>query len=116
MARELPRARVSRAEEESGRTRTVDLLEWLSAKHPGTRWALVLGSDLDKERGQWKQFDRIEQLARIVSIGRSGHAQQALLPEVSSTQVRALLRAGDDASRLVPRQVLAAIRAAGTYR
>jgi phosphopantetheine adenylyltransferase len=37
------------------------------------------------------------------------------MPEVSSTEVRALLASGGDASRLVPRAVLAAIRAAGTY-
>jgi len=39
-----------------------------------------------------------------------------VLPEVSSTHVRALLKSGDDASRLVPRAVLDAIHAAGTYR
>ena len=38
------------------------------------------------------------------------------IPEVSSTDVRALLKAGGDASHLVPRAVLQAIRDAGTYR
>ena len=37
-------------------------------------------------------------------------------PEVSSTQVRKLLASGGDASHLVPRSVLRAIQAAGTYR
>ena len=119
LAAQLPRARVSRAEEESGQARTVDLLEWLHRRHPGTRWTLVLGSDLDAEKPQWKRFDRVEQLARIVSVRRGGYegADAAVtLPEVSSTQVRALLRSGGDASRLVPRTVLEAIRDAGTYR
>jgi len=117
MAADLRRARVSRAEQESGEGRTVDLLEWLHRKHPDTRWALVLGTDLDAERPQWKRFDRIQQLARIITVGRGGYAQGAVtLPEVSSTQVRALLKSGGDASRLVPRRVIEAIRAAGTYR
>ena len=119
MAALLPRARVSRAEEESGQGRTVDLLEWLHRKNPGTRWALVLGSDLDAERAQWKRFDRIEQLARIVRVRRAGHGEGeegVTIPEVSSTHVRALLQSGGDASRLVPRAVLQAIRDAGTYR
>jgi len=47
LAADLHRARVSRAEQESGEGRTVDLLEWLHRKHPDTRWALVLGTDLD---------------------------------------------------------------------
>src|SRR4051812_48433911 len=119
LARMLPRTRVSRAEQESGLSRTVDLLEWLHAKHPGTRFALVLGTDLNAERSQWKNFDRIEELARIVELERGGYRQpeagsrKPVFPEVSSTQVRALLRSGGDLSHLVPRDVLAAIRAAG---
>jgi nicotinate-nucleotide adenylyltransferase len=126
LARELPRTRVSRAEQESGQARTVDLLEYLDGKHPGTAWALVLGTDLNAERPQWKNFERIEQLARIILVQRAGHLAptpearglrpEAFLPEVSSTQVRDLLKRGGDASRLVPRDVLEAIRAAGTYR
>jgi nicotinate-nucleotide adenylyltransferase len=117
LAADLRRTRVSRAEQESGQGRTVDLLEWLRRKHPDTRWALVLGTDLDAERPQWKGFDRIEQLARVVSVGRGGYGQGGIaLPEVSSTQVRSLLKTGGDVSRLVPRRVLEAIRAAGTYR
>src|SRR6266446_5140423 len=117
LAADLPRARVSRTEQESGEGRTVDLLEWLHRKHPDTRWALVLGTDLDAERPQWKRFERIQQLARIITVGRGGYAQAAVtLPEISSTQARALLKSGGDASRLVQRRVLEAIRAAGTYR
>lgn len=117
VAAQLSRAKVSRAEEESGEGRTVDLLEWLHRKHPGTRWALVLGTDLDAEKPQWKRFDRIQQLARIVTVRRGGYEGSGVaIPEVSSTEVRALLKAGGDASPLVPRAVLQAIRDAGTYR
>src|SRR5258708_12302536 len=66
-ARDLKRVRVSRAEEElGGEGRTVDLLEHLHAAHPQHRWALVLGADLAAERSQWKRFDRIDPLARLV--------------------------------------------------
>jgi len=117
LAAQLPRTRVSRAEQESGQGRTVDLLEWLHRRHPQTRWALVLGTDLDAEKPQWKRFDRIEQLARIITVRRGGYGEGGVaIPEVSSTQVRALLKAGGDASHLVPRAVLQAIRDAGTYR
>ena len=116
LAAELPRSRVSRAEHESGHGRTVDLLEWLHRQHPEMRWSLVLGTDLDSEKPQWKRFDRVQQLARIITVGRGGYAPGAVtLPEVSSTQVRAMLKAGADVSRLVPRPVLEAIRQAGTY-
>ncbi len=118
LARELPRTRVSRAEEESGEARTVDLLEYLHRQHPGTRWALVLGTDLNAERPQWKNFERITQLARVIPVQRGGYpdGQGPVLPEVSSTQVRALLKSGGNLSQLLPRAVLAAIQTAGTYR
>ena len=118
LARELPRTRVSRAEEESGEDRTVDLLEYLHRQHPDTRWALVLGTDLNAERPQWKNFERITQLARVIPVQRGGYPDGTgpVLPEVSSTQVRALLKAGGDLSQLLPRAVLEAIQTAGTYR
>jgi len=117
LAADLPRARVSLAEQESGEGRTVDLLEWLHRKHPDTRWALVLGTDLDAEKPQWKRFDRVEQLARIVTVQRAGYGEgRVAIPEISSTQVRALLKSGGDAAHLVPRAVLKGIRDAGTYR
>jgi nicotinate-nucleotide adenylyltransferase len=142
VAAQVPRSRVSRVEQElGGEGRTVDLLEHLHRAHPGTRWALVLGTDLNAETPQWKNFDRIRQLARIIPVQRGGHPvppvpgvrsasgapvppetgdrrpETALaIPEVSSTEVRTLLRTGTDASHLVPRAVLSAIRAAGTYR
>ena len=118
LARELPRTRVSRAEEESGEARTVDLLEYLHRQHPGTRWALVLGTDLNAERPQWKNFERITQLARVIPVQRGGYpdGKGPVLPEVSSTQVRSLLKSGGNLSQLVPRAVLEAIETAGTYR
>ena len=116
-----PRARVSRIEAEvPDLGRTVDLLEHLRGARPTDSFALVLGSDLAAERAQWKRFDRIPQLARIIELSRGGFAPgnsvEAVLPEVSSSRVRALLAAGGDATRLVPRVVLAAIAAAGSYR
>jgi nicotinate-nucleotide adenylyltransferase len=113
----LRRARVSRVEAElGGQVRTVDLLEHLHRTHPGVRFALVLGSDLASERSQWKRFDRVQELARIIELPRGGYTGSGIaMPQVSSTEVRGLLASGGDASRLVPRAVLERIRAAGTY-
>lgn len=115
--RDLARVRVSRLEGEiKGEGRTVDLLEHLHRTRPRDSFALVLGTDLVAERPQWKRFERIAELARIVTLDRNGFSKSAVLPEVSSTEVRALLPTGSaELNRLVPRAVLAAIRAAGTY-
>jgi nicotinate-nucleotide adenylyltransferase len=106
----LPRAKVSRAEADlKGDGRTVDLLEHLHARYPEHRWALIMGSDLLADQAQWKRFDRIRELARIIVLRRAGYDTPGtpgiLLPEVSSTQVRALLASGADVSGLLPRAV-----------
>lgn len=104
---------------------TLQTLEKLAATHP--HWALrfVVGSDVLSERDKWRSFDRIEALAPLIVLGRVGaphpRAPAALLPEVSSTQVRALLRspetrAGDQVASLVPLRVLAHIDKLGLYR
>ena len=118
LASSLRGALVSRIEQTlGGEGRTVDLLEHLRATHPGTGLALILGTDLDQERTTWKRWDRIQELARVIRVSRAGtDGDEPRMPQVSSTGVRALLRSGGDASRLVPRAVLDAIRAAGTYR
>src|ERR1700730_12374070 len=117
-----PRARVSRNEAvQPGLERTVDLLEHLRAARPRDRFALVLGSDLAAERAQWKRFDRIAELARIIELSRGGFAAAGARPAVEppggpSSQVRALLASVGDATRLVPLTVLETIAAAGSYR
>ncbi len=104
---------------------TIVTLEKLAEEHPDWALRLVVGSDVLHERDNWRAFDRIEELAPLIVLGRAGaphpSAPAALLPEVSSTRVRALLRSADPAAErelesLVPRVALAQIRERGLYR
>jgi nicotinate-nucleotide adenylyltransferase len=120
----LHRAHVSRIEEQLARAggdgRTVDLLEHLHRERLADRFALIIGSDLLAETAQWKRFDRVQELARLVVIERGGYPTEAVaptLPEVSSTRVRGLLAAGEyGAGRFLPQPVLERIRRWGCYR
>ena len=100
--------------------KTVRTLEHLRAKHPDRAFALAVGSDILPETPQWYRWDRVRELARVVVVGRQGHAEGAegrpLLPGVSSTEVRARLSRGEDVSRLVPRKVIAYLAERGLYR
>jgi nicotinate-nucleotide adenylyltransferase len=114
------RARVSRAEAEVGKDgRTVDLLEHLHRLRPNDSFALVMGSDILQETAQWKSWDRVQELARIIRVQRAGHElpglRAAVLPAVSSTDLRARLAAGSDVSGLLPLAVERALRVSGTY-
>ncbi|MBX3182587.1 MAG: nicotinate-nicotinamide nucleotide adenylyltransferase [Polyangiaceae bacterium] len=122
---------------------TLTLLEALAAEHPSWQLRLVIGTDVLAERHLWHAFDEVERLAPLIVLGRAGYssdgrssdesssvvsdeltrfeAPPAFLPEVSSTEVRALLaRRGEPGVRealalRVPARVLAEIEARGLY-
>jgi nicotinate-nucleotide adenylyltransferase len=100
--------------------KTVRTLEHLVAKHPGTRFSLVVGSDVLRETEKWYRWDRVLELARVVVVGREGHPEGAagapLLPPVSSTEIRARIARGEDVSAVVPRLVREYIGERGLYR
>jgi nicotinate-nucleotide adenylyltransferase len=113
---------VSRVEEElGGESRTLRTLEHLAAKHPAWRMRLVVGSDIVAEAPRWFGFDAIRKIAPLIVLHRAGVDAPApgkvLLPDVSSTQVRAAISRGawGEIEELVPRKVIAHIRAKGLY-
>jgi len=80
-----------------------------------------MGADLLLEAGKWFRFDRIQELAPPLVLGRVGFdvagAPSAVLPAISSTDVRALIAAErwTELSSLVPREVLAYVREQQLY-
>lgn len=101
-----------------GESFTVRTLERLRDEHPDHAWRLVVGSDLVDQIPRWHEGHRVEQLAELLVVGRGGHGRdddELLMPEVSSTEVRRRLRAGEAAHALVPRVVLDYVRAEGLY-
>jgi nicotinate-nucleotide adenylyltransferase len=118
----LPRVTVSRVEEElGGESKTLRTLEHLRALHPEWAMRLVIGGDLVLETDKWFRFDRIQELAPPLVVGRAGFdapgVPTALLPAVSSTEVRARAAAGEweTLRTLVPRDVLEYLRAERLY-
>jgi nicotinate-nucleotide adenylyltransferase len=115
-----PWLKVSRAESQvGGEGRTIELLEWLLPKYPDTRFRWVIGSDILDDLPKWKAWDRIEQMVQVTVLHRAGYpSPRALGPpmvEVSSTEIRKLLDAGDVPDELVPRRSLEVARARGLY-
>jgi nicotinate-nucleotide adenylyltransferase len=125
-AAELDRARVRVCADEAELAddplsgRTVRTLEHLTAKYAGTRFVLVVGTDVLAEAPKWYRWDRVRELAEVVVIGRQGHpvgaGEAPLLPPVSSTAVRERLERGEPVGDVVPRAVLRYIAVHGLYR
>jgi nicotinate-nucleotide adenylyltransferase len=113
---------VSRVEEElGGESRTLRTLEHLASTHADWQLRLVIGADILAETPKWFGFDAIARLAPPLVLARAGvdapGAGPPLLPEVSSTQVRAAIAKGswDEVEKLLPRRVLSLVRAKGLY-
>jgi nicotinate-nucleotide adenylyltransferase len=118
----IPGVEVSRVEEElGGESRTLRTLETVARSHPDWKLRLVIGADILSEAPRWFGFETIVKLAPPIVLGRAGFGEAsagaALLPEVSSTQVRAAIARGawSDVEKLVPRAVVAHVRARGLY-
>lgn len=126
-----PRVRVSTVEEQlGGPSYTLVTVQALQKQHPEHAFALVIGSDLVRERERWFNFPELAQRVPFIVLGRSGgvgtrpsphdaavagtdsvstaavvptdlrHAEPVELPAVSSTEVRARLAAASHTGQL----------------
>lgn len=100
-----------------GVSRTIVTLEHLRRLHPDHAWVLVVGADILDETSRWHAWDRICALADLYVVGRSPAAATdgVVLPDVSSTDIRARLRQGQDVVGLVPGLVADYIQSHGLY-
>ena len=114
-----PRARVSDVEARLGGQESPTLLtiRGLQARHPEHEFLLVIGADLEPELPLWYGADELRRSVQMLVVGRGGLAGRSAvaMPAVSSTEIRARLRAGESVEGLVPRSVLDYIRQRGLY-
>lgn len=118
----LPGVEISRVEEElGGESRTLRTIEHLRTRFPGEPLRFLMGADLVLESSKWYAWDKIAELAPPIVLGRAGVSYEGapvpVLPAISSTDVRTAIaeKRWDDLEPLVPRRVLAYVRAKGLY-
>ena len=83
-----------------GVSRTLRTLEEVARRRPEARLRLVIGADILGGVDRWHRWDLIEEMAPPIVIGRRGYPPptgcKVELPEMSSTEVRRRLGAGED--------------------
>ncbi|MCB9622700.1 MAG: nicotinate (nicotinamide) nucleotide adenylyltransferase [Polyangiales bacterium] len=98
---------------------TLHVLEALAARHPDAQLRLVVGADVLAQTARWHRWDAIEKLAPPLVVGRGGYPlppeSPYAMPEVSSTDVRARLAAGEPTDALLPPSVRAYALERGLY-
>jgi nicotinate-nucleotide adenylyltransferase len=108
---------------------SVDTITAYAARYPEAERFFLVGADVMQSFGAWREPDRIVRLAQIVVVTRG--EKPAELPstqpsrflemrtrriDVSSTEIRARVRAGQSITGFVPPAVAAYIAEAGLYR
>ena len=124
--------------ERGGISYMVDTLQSLAARWPGAELFLLTGADVLGTFHRWREPERVRELATLVVLERDGGGPAraggnpppppAELPggpplllstrrvDVSSTEIRARLRAGQSIRGFVPEAVADFIRSARLYR
>ena len=107
---------------------TVDTLRGYAEKFPGARLFYLIGADNAAKLNEWREPSALAGLAEFVAVPRPGggpvvfpppfrgHALKGFPFGVSSSQIRARLRAGLPVDGLTPPAVTEALLAADVYR
>ena len=108
-----------------GLTYSVDTLADLASEDPEAELFFIAGADAVSRLSEWRDAERLMQLARFVGVARPGHEPPALpaphlvveTPEVgvSSTDVRRRLQTGSPVRYLIPDAVATYIAHHGLY-
>lgn len=123
MERLYPKVEVSEMEaERPGPSYTIDTLNILRLQRPVNKLFIMIGSDILSETRLWKSFDEIKSTAEFIILPRqvqgkesSGEVKDFTLPNISSTEIRRLVKEGGDASIFLSRKVLEYIRTHNLY-
>ena len=104
-----------------GASRTLRTVKALRAEHPGDDLVLVIGSDLLAERERWYGYPELVTLVEFFVVGRAGHPAHVEgrvvvdIPDVSSTEIRARVRAAQPIDGMVPSAVADYVAAERLY-
>lgn len=113
--------------ERGGLTYTIDTLVQLRSFYPNAELFWIAGTDVAARMDEWREPDRIAEAAQLAVVGRPGFEMPVLdrrwrvhrveMPalDISSTDLRRRMAAGEPVTFLVPEPALAVLVSDGHY-
>lgn len=106
---------------------TVNTLAYLDEKHPEHDFSLIMGSDSFQNLHKWKNYEVVIKRCPVLIYQRPGfevinsinaniQILEAPLLQISSTQIRELIKSGKSVRYMVPPGVLEEIERGGYYK
>lgn len=101
---------------------SIDTMRELRERMPNARFFWLVGADHVGDLPTWKEFDQLERLVQFVVLDRGDGAPHHVYPTVkrkidlSGSEIRKRVAAGESIRYLVPRPVEEIIRTRGLYK
>lgn len=106
---------------------TVNTLAYLAEKYPEHKFSIVMGSDSFQNLSKWKNYEVIVKNYPVYVYMRPGfeinnnisadlHVLDAPLLQLSSTEIRKLIKEGKSVRYMIPDKVLEEIEKGGYYK
>ncbi|HRK99997.1 MAG TPA: nicotinate (nicotinamide) nucleotide adenylyltransferase, partial [Trichococcus flocculiformis] len=107
-----------------GKSYTIDTMKLLTAMHPDTDYYFIIGGDMVEYLPKWKDIDALVQLVQFVGVSRPGYGRESVYPiiwvdapliDISSTEIRKMVKTGRSIRYLVKEDVKDYILEEGLY-
>lgn len=99
---------------------TVDTVSFLQKQWPKQQFVVAIGSDNLDEMHRWKDYKKLRTIVDFVVVPRRGarleEGDLALLPEISSSEIRQRLAKGQQTSQVLDNKVALYIEANQLYK
>jgi nicotinate-nucleotide adenylyltransferase len=111
--------------EKGGVSYTIDTVKLLKDKFPQDEFYLIVGSDLANSFSSWKNFEELKEIVKIVVAQREEYLLEkkddfitvniTQVP-ISSSQIRGMIKEGEDIKSFVKAEILEYIEANKLYK